>query len=77
MKFVLFTNFVAVSTCSLDFFEALLQLVALPAPLSGLFFIPVPFEPAALLAAVTPPNHIVTYAHGASITCRLAAVPTS
>ena len=37
MKFVLFTNFVAVSTCSLDFFEALLQLVALPAPLSGLF----------------------------------------
>lgn len=38
MKFVFRPSFVAVSTCSLDFFEALLQLVASPAPLSGLFF---------------------------------------
>lgn len=36
MRFVAIPNFIAVSTCSLDFFEALLQLLQ-PAPLSGLF----------------------------------------
>lgn len=38
MRFVAIPNFIAVSTCSLDFFEALLQLLQ-PAPLSGLFFV--------------------------------------
>ena len=75
MSFVVIANFIAVSTCSLDFFEALLQLV--PAPLSGLFFIRVLFGTTALLAALSPPNRIDNYAHGASITSRLAVLPTS
>jgi hypothetical protein len=38
MKFVFEPNFVAVSTCSLDFLKHSFNLL-LPAPLSGLFFI--------------------------------------
>ena len=41
MKFVFRPNFVAVSTCSLDFFEALLQLVAARS-LERAFFYPRP-----------------------------------
>ena len=62
MKFVFRPNFVAVSTCSLDFFEALLQLVALPAPLSGLFFIHVLAGTTALLPSLKGKTHIANYA---------------
>ena len=75
MRFVVFPNFIAVSTCSLDFFEALLQLV--PAPLSGLFFIRVLLGTTALLAARSPPNRIDNYAHGAGLAYQVNHLPPS
>ena len=52
MKFVFEPNFVAVSTCSLDFLKHSFNLL-LPAPLSGLFFIRVQADTTALLPART------------------------
>ncbi|PNI00547.1 hypothetical protein C1O25_11400 [Vibrio diazotrophicus] len=47
--------------------------------LYGFCFNDIPFllEAAAVLATFVRPNHIVIYAHGGSLTCRLPATPSS
>ncbi|PNH87153.1 hypothetical protein C1M56_14740 [Vibrio diazotrophicus] len=40
-------------------------------------FIPFLLEAAAVLATFVHPNHIVIYAHGDSLACRLPATPSS
>ncbi|RAW94074.1 hypothetical protein CKY04_20520 [Photorhabdus sp. S8-52] len=59
----------AISKCNLRHFNAVPRVVIYLFPL-GIICIPVIFQVASLLAALTHPGHIVIYAPGDSLPCR-------